>query len=80
MPEVIAAVRKCSLTSPTSGWRCPRPATRLVAVGCVHEHVRKGRVCEQHLASIEKGRTTCKMCATCDDPHECALLGREVKP
>jgi hypothetical protein len=56
--------------------RCTNPPTTRVTVGCVHEHIRPGEPCDEHLQAILAGDTHCYDCYYGDDSHLCALLGR----
>lgn len=56
--------------------RCTNPPTIRVTVGCVHEHIQSGVICEEHLQRVRARGTHCFHCYYGDDPHLCVLLGR----
>lgn len=58
------------------GGICATPATVDVTVGCVHEHVFDGRLCDDHLKELQDGNAHCSRCYLGDDPHKCVVMGR----
>jgi hypothetical protein len=62
------------------GGLCGKPAKHRLTVMCIHEHVRDGFVCTEHMQDWERGhRPFCKECMTGPMPHPCPLETR-VKP
>ncbi|TMR99544.1 hypothetical protein [Nonomuraea basaltis] len=41
---------------------CEALDTVEVQAGCVHGHIRKGRVCDKHVKEIGSGKTFCRAC------------------
>lgn len=50
---------------------CPFPAVAVVEAACVHEHVRRGPVCQDHFD--DEDGADCLPCADGPEPHNCAL-------
>lgn len=50
---------------------CPFPAECAVTAMCVHEHLRKGALCTDHLKLLDGG--DCRECWEGTDPHLCPL-------
>ena len=55
---------------------CSGAAVAITEVGCVHEHILRGPVCERHREALEKGNANCPKCW--QDGHVCIVLGRVV--
>jgi hypothetical protein len=60
----------------TNAGQCPNPPTTGVTVGCVHEHIRPGRVCDEHLQQLNDREMHCYDCFYGDDSHRCPVIGR----
>lgn len=53
---------------------CGKPATGLVKMACVHEHMRSAPVCAEHAADIlREGGWECLPCAESREPHVCPV-------
>lgn len=50
---------------------CPFPPERTVTAMCVHEHIREGTLCADHLAAPDGA--DCRECWECAEPHRCPL-------
>lgn len=55
-------------------WPCGEPAVGLFRRVCVHEHIRDGWLCQDHVDGTERG-----FCRTCNDlsdgmAHECPIV------
>lgn len=57
--------------------RCTIPPANHVAVGCVHEHVNDGWLCDEHLQELNEGHAACLPCYRLPgDSHRCRVIGR----
>lgn len=73
-PRVIACSAKPYMTTGT----CPNPAEHRITIGCVHEHVKTGPVCTDHLARMLRADNECTDCRIGPSPHRCPLIGKET--
>lgn len=70
----------CSMVRTVTGARCPTPPARWMQVGCVHEHVKIGAACREHVQMLEAGDAAlfCTACRTGRDSHICKVIGRVI--
>jgi hypothetical protein len=56
---------------------CPFPADRPATAMCVHEHLRTGELCKDHLELLDGA--DCRECWEGTDPHRCPLTFADLK-
>lgn len=78
--ETIGTItgRTCGGAYTSTLERCTRPAVAYLVVGCIHEHIMRGYLCDQHRTEALDGQMLCPPCWLSPDQHRCPALAREV--
>jgi hypothetical protein len=65
--DLASMTPQCSADTPSG--QCKRIGTGYYRLGCVHEHIRSGWLCDRHAGAVSEAR-----CIACDNEgHPCPL-------